>query len=213
MSPSSRGFGTSKKKAILLHNHTTNSCNLTLSWCYYPIYVIHIQISPTVSIVFVRALSFSNLGCSQNHILHLVFLSQPACLFEESRKGYFFFLRLYCMACRSLVPQPGFEPVPPALGTPSLNHWTTREVQKLFHRWNLSDGVSNSFHSSSTHLLSIYHARWVSQVALVMKNTPANAGDLRDTGLIPGSGRSSGGGHGNPLQYSCLENPIDRGAW
>ena len=50
-------------------------------------------------------------------------------------------------------------------------------------------------------------------VALVVKNPPANAGDLRDTGLIPGLGRSPRGGHGNPLQYSCLENPLDRGAW
>ena len=41
----------------------------------------------------------------------------------------------------------------------------------------------------------------------------ANAGDTRDRGLIPGSGRSPGEGHGNPLQYSCLENPMDRGAW
>ena len=44
-------------------------------------------------------------------------------------------------------------------------------------------------------------------------NQPATAGDPRDMGSIPGSGRSSGGGHGNPLQYSCLENPMDRGAW
>ena len=51
------------------------------------------------------------------------------------------------------------------------------------------------------------------QVVLVVKNLPANAGDVRDTGLIPESGRSPGGGHGNPLQYSCLENPMDRGAW
>ena len=50
-------------------------------------------------------------------------------------------------------------------------------------------------------------------MALMVKNSPANAGDLRDTGLIPGSGRSPGGGHGNPLQYSCLENLMDRGAW
>ena len=48
---------------------------------------------------------------------------------------------------------------------------------------------------------------------LVVKNTPANAGDIRDMGSIPGSGRSPGGGHGNSLQYSCLENPMDRGAW
>ena len=52
-----------------------------------------------------------------------------------------------------------------------------------------------------------------SQVALAVKNPPADAGDTRDGGLIPGSGRSPGGGHGNPLQYSCLENPMDRGAW
>ena len=47
----------------------------------------------------------------------------------------------------------------------------------------------------------------------MVKNLPANAGDARDTGLIPGLGRSPGGGHGSPLQYSCLENPMNRGAW
>ena len=45
------------------------------------------------------------------------------------------------------------------------------------------------------------------------KNPPANAGDIRDVGLIPGSGRSPGRGNDNPLQYSCLENPMDRGIW
>ena len=54
--------------------------------------------------------------------------------------------------------------------------------------------------------------RWASQVEIVIKN-PADAGDVRDPGLIPGSGRSPGGGQGNQLQYSCLENPMDRGAW
>ena len=53
----------------------------------------------------------------------------------------------------------------------------------------------------------------VSQVALAVKNPPANAGDAGDKGSVPASGRSPGGGHGNPLQYSCLENPMDRGAW
>ena len=52
-----------------------------------------------------------------------------------------------------------------------------------------------------------------SQGVLVVKNPPTNAGDIRDMGLIPGLGRSPRGGHGNPLQYSCLENPMDRGAW
>ena len=52
-----------------------------------------------------------------------------------------------------------------------------------------------------------------SQVAPVVKNLLANAGDVRDVGSIPGSGTSPGEGHGNPLQCSCLENPMDRGAW
>ena len=47
----------------------------------------------------------------------------------------------------------------------------------------------------------------------MIKKLPANAGDVRDLGSIPRSGRSSGGGHGNPLQNSCLENPMDKGAW
>ena len=56
---------------------------------------------------------------------------------------------------------------------------------------------------------------WVnpSEVVLVIKNLPANAGDVRETDSIPGMGRSPGEGNGNPLQYSSLENPMDRGAW
>ena len=53
-------------------------------------------------------------------------------------------------------------------------------------------------------------ALWAFQVVLVVKNLPANAGD---TSMIPALGRSPGGGHGNPLQYSCLKNPMDRGTW
>ena len=47
----------------------------------------------------------------------------------------------------------------------------------------------------------------------MVKNPPASAGDFRDSGLMPGSGGSPGGGHGDSLQYSCLENPMDREAW
>ena len=50
-------------------------------------------------------------------------------------------------------------------------------------------------------------------MALVVKNLPGNAADIRDAGSIPGSERSPGEGNGNPLPYSCLENPMDRGAW
>ena len=55
--------------------------------------------------------------------------------------------------------------------------------------------------------------RRASQVAPAAKNPPANAGDVRDMGSIPGLGRSPGGGHGNPFQYSCLEKFMDIGAW
>ena len=56
---------------------------------------------------------------------------------------------------------------------------------------------------------AIWHS-WVFQVVLVVKKLPANAGDIRDVDLIPGSGRSPGGGHGKTLQYSCLGNATDR---
>ena len=62
----------------------------------------------------------------------------------------------------------------------------------------------------NNHLLEV---SWASQVAPVVKNPLANAGDIRDMGSIPRLGRSPGGGHSNTLQYSCLENPMDRGAW
>ena len=56
-------------------------------------------------------------------------------------------------------------------------------------------------------------SQWDSQGVLVVKNLPTNAGDVREAVLIPESGRSLEGGHGKPLQYSCLENPTDRGVW
>ena len=74
---------------------------------------------------------------------------------------------------------------------------------------------STVFSASQVLISNIRHHRFLraSQVALVVKNPPPNAGDIRDVGSIPGLGRSPGGGHGNPLQCSCLENCMDRGAW
>ena len=66
------------------------------------------------------------------------------------------------------------------------------------------------------HLTSTTATDGAPQVALVVKNPPASAGDggvIKDAGFTPGLGRSPGGGQGNPLQYSCLENSMDRGAW
>ena len=62
-------------------------------------------------------------------------------------------------------------------------------------------------------LSEVNENKGVSQVVLVVKNPPANAGDVRDAGLIPELGRSLAEGHGNLLQYSRLENPMNRGAW
>ena len=71
-------------------------------------------------------------------------------------------------------------------------------------------------HMSQLKKMILHAAIRASQVALVVKNPPANSGDIRDVkdaNLTPRSGRSPGRGHGNPVQYSCLENPMDRGAW
>ena len=67
--------------------------------------------------------------------------------------------------------------------------------------------------SSSSSFNIRYTYLGASQVAPVVKSPPANAGDLRDVGLISRLGRSPGGEHGNPLQYSCMENLMDKGAW
>ena len=61
--------------------------------------------------------------------------------------------------------------------------------------------------------ICMYVYIWTSQVVLVVKNPTASAGDIGDSDPIPVLGRSSGEENGNPLQYSCLENPMDRGAW
>ena len=77
--------------------------------------------------------------------------------------------------------------------------------------WSL--GVESNLQLTAGKELWCSARRGASQVALVVETPPGDAGDLRGGGSIPESGRSPAGGHGNPLQYSCLENPMDRGAW
>ena len=81
------------------------------------------------------------------------------------------------------------------------------------HEAYYGKGYSEAAKLTFCSLSCVTRNRWASRVVLVVKNLPANAGDVRDTGLILGAGRSPREGHGNPLQYSCLENPTDRGAW
>ena len=124
----------------------------------------------------------------------------------------------------------------------SLNHWTAREIPHLSSLiTNAFNSGHFPLHPRSLWARAWWHvvlltASWeicyfplnfflipelfksVSSFpgfpgGSAIENLPAKTGDARDTGLIPGSGRSSGGGNGSPLQYSCLENPMDRGAW
>ena len=77
----------------------------------------------------------------------------------------------------------------------------------------LSEKKINSYYfKNDCYFMSLLPVAGAFQVALVVKNLPANAGDVREISSILGLGRYPGGGHGNSLQYSCLENPLDRGA-
>ena len=75
--------------------------------------------------------------------------------------------------------------------------------------WEMYSQVLNVCPSDTPCILAL----GASEVVLVIKNMPASSGDIRDAGSVPGLGRSPGGGNGNQLQYSCLGNPMDRGAW
>ena len=111
-----------------------------------------------------------------------------------SRHSYFLQMRV---ASRCLQSQRGTEASRPFIHSTGLGHSA--------HHW-LPGPVSLAI--ARRNLLLI-----LSQVVLVVKNPPANAGDVRDLGPIPGSGRPPGGRHGSALQHSRLESPMDRGAW
>ena len=92
----------------------------------------------------------------------------------------------------------------------NVQSWSFSILHNIAHFlsfWHLK------FQGCNQSLLVRCRSDWASQVALVVKNQLARAADVRDVGSVPGLGRSPGGGHGNLLQYFCLENPTDRGAW
>ena len=125
---------------------------------------------------------------------------------ESIFKVLFYFLS----ACKILVPWPGIKPWPLAVRTLGPDHWTVREflgIDIFIHVFIDIFKLDNSI--TLVYLKSVYSnlPTWYSSVG---KETACNAGDPVS---IPGSGRSPGEGKGNPLQYSCLENPMDRGVW
>ena len=85
--------------------------------------------------------------------------------------------------------------------------------QRVGHNWATSVSIFDYFDSCFLEKQIFLGTKRASQVVLVIKNLPANARGIRDAGSIPELGRSPGGGHGNPLLHSCLENSMDRGAW
>ena len=93
-----------------------------------------------------------------------------------------------------------------------LLHWQAGSLSLVPHGKPLTYPILKIKFVCKINLASIICLDF-SHKALVIKNLPANAGDIRDVALIPGSGRSPGGGHGSSHQYSCLENLMDRGAW
>ena len=98
-----------------------------------------------------------------------------------------------------------------------LTHWgflgvTLGELQQLVMDREAWRAAIRGVAKSRTRLSDWTELNWT-EVSLVVKSPPANTGDVRDMGLIPGLGRSPGGRHGNPLQCSCQENSTDRGAW
>ena len=108
---------------------------------------------------------------------------------------------------------------PPSLGFSRQEHWSGLPFPSLSQ--GIKDQLIRVYLKDIQHHLKLFVFIWLddsaivraSQVVPVVKNLPANAGDVRDMGSIPGSERSTGGKNGNPLQYSCLENPMDRIAW
>ena len=97
----------------------------------------------------------------------------------------------------------GFLEIPDEVSLSWCLYW-----RRLCWLWGSHSVLLQSSHRKAIIGISV----WASQVARWVKNLLASAGDVRDAGSIPGLGRSPGGGHGNPLQSSCLENPMDKGA-
>ena len=97
---------------------------------------------------------------------------------------------------------------------PLQDAWVQSLVKELRSHKLCSAAKNNNSSSNNTNGNTSYLMElWASQLMLVVRNPPANAGDVRDTGSVPVSRRSPGRGNSNPFQYSCLENPTGKEAW
>ena len=126
--------------------------------------------------------------------LHPILLQPPSFIsWKQCHSFLYFYFWLYHVACEILVAWPGIKPKPSAVTTGSPNCWTVGK-------------------SLSVVLWGFFQRDFMRHIqgGSMVKNTPTNAGDV---GSIPGLGRSPEEGNGNPLQYSCLGNPMGRGAW
>ena len=99
------------------------------------------------------------------------------------------------------------------LPEPKEIYWKAEELAKITSIIKINKRKRSSKYRKLLHLIFFNLLPGALQAALVVKNPPANAGDIRDMVFIPGLGRSPGEGNGNPLHSSCLGNPMDRGAW
>ena len=109
------------------------------------------------------------------------------------------------------LPDPGIDPRSPALQADSLPSEPNLAKTQVFNYSKARQQKLDNCWKSRAY--KTCKGKGASQVVLVVKNPPTNAGDTGDSGLIPGLGRSPGGEHGNPFQDSCLENPMYRGTW
>ena len=102
---------------------------------------------------------------------------------------------------------------PLSMGFPRQEYWSGLPFTYIYIHIHIHIYVYIYIYTFKKSFVYIHIHTWASQVALVVQFPPATEGDIRDAGSIPGSGRSPGGGHGNPFQYSCLENLMGRGVW
>ena len=123
----------------------------------------------------------------------------------------YYYLYLY-IKCPGDLPNPGIEPGSPTLQADTLPSEPPGKSM-YYYLYLYIECIYMHVYVNVLYTTYVCTYVWASQVVLVVKNLLANARDIRDMGLIPGLGRSPGGEQGHPLQYSCLENPMDRGAW